>query len=303
MKKSAQKEQIFQNLNDTSFPPQYFRNFIDSNSPDFSNFSIPQEDSPDPDSQNKEYEGTLSDFFCHQNSNEPDSPDPKARPTNPNPKPTQQKKKKKTGRKKISEKFYVSKTSERKTHNKFFLDNLLRKIKKFFHDFVLNFVNGAIKIELEKQQSKKRLKFRSISSNIVQNINILFNKRLFNSTVGNFLDNELNKKFKKKDKNSNKKNLEKIYKDYKLGNLHHILNYSLKSFYINCFLDKQNPFDSSFQKLFEDANIRCLDQAVEEVLKKTNNMEYCETLKHAGRNGFIHYFEKGRIKEVFKEEE
>ena len=97
----------------------------------------------------------------------------------------------------------IVKTLERKrrnkTPNKYSYDNLIIKIKYFLIKTILNFVNTS----LEEEQIGTR-KLVNINQHIIRNI-----KR--DSTLKEIFSSDISSKFKRLDKNYNKKIIEEIY--------------------------------------------------------------------------------------------
>ena len=83
-------------------------------------------------------------------------------------------KNKKRGRKKDGAKIKIEKTG---IYDKFSYDNIKRKVKTHFHNFIIAFLN----LILDKTLTKR--KFGKISSYITQNITVGFNQKLFEQPI------------------------------------------------------------------------------------------------------------------------
>jgi len=102
-----------------------------------------------------------------------------------------------------------------KTPNKYSYDNLIIKIKYFLIKTILNFVNNS----LQEEQIGTR-KLVNINQNIIRNI-----KR--DSTLKEIFSSDISSKFKKLDKNYNKKIIEEIYLSSNKEKIINILNMTL----------------------------------------------------------------------------
>lgn len=130
------------------------------------------------------------------------------------------------------------------THSKFIQDNIKRKIKTHFHFFLIAFLNKKIKEEFGFQ----KYKIRKIESSITQDISILANKNLFQTSLKDILIN-VSKKFN--DRESNKNYINKII--LTKPELKSFFDMNYKDFYLNYYLtsDKSTfegfPKDESFE--------------------------------------------------------
>lgn len=106
-------------------------------------------------------------------------------------------------------------------HDKFSKDNIIRKIKSYFFNSILRFVNSStIKEEIEnpKKYSKKKLYikpfFLKFEQEIITNVNIEFNLNLLSSKLKDIFSYNTSKKVEKNHgTDKNKKLVEKIFKD------------------------------------------------------------------------------------------
>ena len=102
-----------------------------------------------------------------------------------------------------------------KTPNKYSYDNLIIKINYFLIKTILNFVNTS----LEEEQIGTR-KLVNINQHIIRNI-----KR--DSTLKEIFSSDISSKFKRLDKNYNKKIIEEIYLNNNKEKIINILNMTL----------------------------------------------------------------------------
>ena len=86
-------------------------------------------------------------------------------------------------------------SNENRTHNKFSEDNLKRKIKTHYHNFIIAFLNMKTKKILNKSY-----KFGKISSDITRNITVEYNLKLFEKKIKEIIVN-MSDKYQDKRKN------------------------------------------------------------------------------------------------------
>ena len=132
---------------------------------------------------------------------------------------------KKCGRKKSVNSIILN-----KIHSKESYDNIFRKIKVLYHNFIINFLNDFIK---KLYSGFQRYLLRKFSGKITQNVTKEYNKKLCKTTLREFLKSEISEKYKY-EYNKNKKYIDKLY-SYR-SELSDILNLSYIDFYKNFFL-------------------------------------------------------------------
>ena len=181
---------------------------------------------------------------------------------------------KKRGRKK---KLIKLNKNEAGIHNKYSDDNLKRKIKTHFHNFIIAYLNMKSKNILLKHK-----KFGKISSDITQNIGIEFNQQLFDKKIKDIVV-QISDKFLDKEKNiiSLETILKKADKD---SEIIHLLNMNYKDFYINYYL-------KSTKKTFEGEKE---DESYESHIEKLEKIYGNKYIKNFKRNAesLITYFYK-----------
>ena len=109
------------------------------------------------------------------------------------------------------------------------------KIKVIYHNFLVDLANDFYNsINLN---TSKYIFIRRISGQITQNKTIDFNKELAELTLKDFLSKSISSVYSNSPENSNKENIELIYKDInKYQKLINLLNYKYKDFYTNYFI-------------------------------------------------------------------
>lgn len=115
----------------------------------------------------------------------------------------------KRGRKK---KKYLD-TSCKKTHNKYYTDNLRRKIQTHFLNFMISFINQIL------CNLKYKERFENLDYNLKKNINKDFFNRLKNKKIGDIISEGISSKLKKKEKNFNKNLYDNIKQNKNLNEI------------------------------------------------------------------------------------
>ena len=110
------------------------------------------------------------------------------------------------GRKK---KNYIMEKGEN-IHTKSSTDNMVRKIKIHILLFITNLINDCIKLECKRQTHI----IRGITKEITSDITINSNIELFDQKIDTILSNPINKKYKNKPSDENKKQILKIREKY-----------------------------------------------------------------------------------------
>ena len=126
-------------------------------------------------------------------------------------------------------------TKKKYKHSKFSYDNMFYKVKVIYHNFLVDLANDFYNsINLN---TSKNIFIRRISGQITQNKTIDFNKELAELTLKDFLSKSISSVYSNSPENSNKENIDLIYKDInKYQKLINLLNYKYKDFYTNYFI-------------------------------------------------------------------
>lgn len=153
-------------------------------------------------------------------------------------------------------------------HSKYNQDNIKRKIKTHFHNFIIAFLNSEIKKEWG---GKQKFKFRKMESAITQDITIHENKKMLDEPLKNILS-KVSKKFK--DRQTNFNFIRKISKCK--DNLKIIFNTKYKDIYSNYYLksnhktfigEKDESFEEHLRKIKEKDGIKYMELFKENALK------------------------------------
>ena len=125
-------------------------------------------------------------------------------------------------------------------------DNLKRKVKTHFHNYIIALLNSKLKLE----QGKEKLKFVKINSEITQNITIEYNQNLFKKEIKDII---VQTSEKYQNKNINRECIDYIMStksiNYEVINL---LNKTYEDIYLNYYLKStKDSFDSQPNESYE----------------------------------------------------
>ena len=163
-------------------------------------------------------------------------------------------------------------------------DNIKRKVKTHFHNFIVAYLNMLIKNTLK---TKRLYKFRKMSSKITQDITISYNKKLMETPVKEILV-QVSHKFKNKDINlyyiekiSQIKGINAI-NNANIQTLNEILNIPYKDMMNNFYL-------KSTKKLFENEKIdESFEKHIENLMNKYG-YNYAMKFKQNAEN-FVNFY-------------
>ena len=125
-------------------------------------------------------------------------------------------------------------------------DNLKRKVKTHFHNYIIALLNSKLKLE----PGKEKLKFVKINSEITQNITIEYNQNLFKKAIKDII---VQTSEKYQNKNINRECINYIMStkeiNYEVINL---LNMTYEDMYLNYYLKStKDSFDSQPNESYE----------------------------------------------------
>ena len=153
--------------------------------------------------------------------------------------------KKKRGRKKLndsdnSNSILISK------HDRNSDDNLKRKVKTHFHNYIIALLNSKLKLEL----GKEKLKFVKINSEITQNITIEYNQNLFKKKIKDII---VQTSEKYQNKNINRECINYIMSTESINlEVINLLNKTYEDMYLNYYLKStKDSFDSQPNESYE----------------------------------------------------
>ena len=158
---------------------------------------------------------------------------------------------KKRGRKKLKSLICYE---EEGIHGKFSADNIKRKIKTHYHNYIIALLNLKAKKLLDN-----RYKFGKIASDITQNLTVEFNQKLFEEKIKDIIV-KISEKYYDKDKN--KDTLELILKKSpKNSEILELLNMKYKDLFLNYYLKStKKTFEGEPQDESYETHIKKLEK-------------------------------------------
>ena len=189
---------------------------------------------------------------------------------------------KKKGRKKKSQEIIPEEENKEKiVHSKFSNDNIKRRIKGLFNNYIVNLLNDLIK----KKFRKTKIKFVKMDIKNTKDIGIEFNRNLLSKPIKEIIIDVSNKY---QDLNNNKNCIKFIKEQKNNEEIINLLNMSYKDIYSNYYLvskDSENSFEAHKEKVLETCGKEYLEKFV-------NNAE-----------GFIDFFTNGKNRKARKQKE
>ena len=166
-----------------------------------------------------------------------------------------------------------------KIHDKYRIDNVLRKIQVHYITFIVSFINDI----LENLGISQR--FLYLNYSIKKNVKIEYINSLKNKDVGKILCNKISDKYKK-DQNINFENYNKV-KDNEIMKKFFSINYSLlfKNIYYNSIKSidlKEYGFNISLSD-----NVKMFEDLIKDIEKKDISGEYKENIIKCARKYFF----------------
>jgi hypothetical protein len=189
---------------------------------------------------------------------------------------------KKKGRKKKSQEIkQEEEKGEKIVHSKFSNDNIKRRIKGLFNNYIINLLNDLIK----KKFRKTKIKFVKMDIKNTKDIGIEFNRNLLSKPIKEIIIDVSNKY---QDLNNNKNCIKFIKEQKNNEEIINLLNMSYKDIYSNYYLvskDSENSFEAHKEKVLE-----------------TCGKEYLEKFVNNAEN-FIDFFMNGKNRKARKQKE
>ncbi len=168
-------------------------------------------------------------------------------------------------------------------HSKENDDNIRRKIKCHFHNFIINYFNNLI-----KEKKKGNLKFKKIKYSYALNDTMKFNKILLLSKISDFFKLEISSKYKNYQKNENELVYEKLIKRFD-NEVRQLFDLTYIEFYEKYYLNEafnNNSKPKNFYSLFKNERNKESDE---------NKIRYSNLLKLIAEQRFINYYLPNRI--------
>ena len=154
------------------------------------------------------------------------------------------------------------KGKEVKVHNKFSNDNVKRRLKAFYHKYIISLLNNLMKTLLNQTS----IKFVKINSKITKDITIEYNRTLLNKKIKDIIVDISNKYV---DRDNNKKCLQFIEKQKDNEEIVKILNMTYEELYTDYYLKsnkndtKENSFEEHKEILLKKCGQIYLDKYIE----------------------------------------
>ena len=152
----------------------------------------------------------------------------------------------------------------KKIHNKFSNDNIRRRIKALFHDYIIKLLNHLVK----KRFKRIRNKFVKLNSRITKDVGIVYNRNLLNKKIKDIIVH-ISKKYLNKDNNirlirfiESQKNNEEIL---------NILNMEYRDLYSDYYLksnkidNQENSYEAHKEKILALYGKEYLDKYIKNV--------------------------------------
>ena len=169
-------------------------------------------------------------------------------------------------------------------HNRFCPDNIKRRIKALFNNYIINFLNNLIK----RIFKNSKIKFVKINIRATKDIGIEYNRILLNKQIKDIISS-VSKKYTNKENNRNC--IKFIKKQNDNIEIMNILNMTYKDFFTDFYL--KSTINDSFENSFEAHKRKILALYGEQYLEK-----FIENV-----NGFIDFFINGKKRKSRKVKE
>ena len=173
-----------------------------------------------------------------------------------------------------------------RTHDRNSDDNLKRKIKTHYHNYIIALLNSKLIVN----EGEEKIKFGKIDSKITQNITVEYNKTLFNKKIKDIIKDVSNKY---QNKNINLECINYIIKNSQINSLViYFLNMTYKDMYINYYLKStKNDFKKEPNESYESHK---------EKLKKLYGEEYLKNYIKNAENliDFYNHCKKRKTKKI-----
>ena len=172
----------------------------------------------------------------------------------------------------------------KRVHNKFSNDNVRRRIKALFNDYIIKLLNCLVK----KRFKRIRMKFVKVNSRITKNISIEYNRNLLDKKIKDIII-DISKKYQNKDNNI--KLIKFIETQQNTEEIQNIFNMTYKDLYTDYYLkstkndNQENSYEAHKEKLLGKYGKEYLDKYIQNTEK------------------FIEFFMNGKIRKNKKSNE
>ena len=174
--------------------------------------------------------------------------------------------------------------NDRRVHNKFCNDNIRRRIKALFNNYIIKLLNNLLK----KNFIGTKMKFVKINIKITKDVGIKYNRNLLDKTIRDIITNVSNKYL---NQDNNIKCIKYIESHKNNEEIINVLNKTYKDLYVNYYLksSKNDILDNSFE-------------AHKQKILGLYGKEYSELFIKNAYN-FIEFFAKGKNRKPRRLEE
>ena len=174
--------------------------------------------------------------------------------------------------------------SNRRVHNKFCNDNIRRRIKALFNNYIIKLLNNLLK----KNFIGTKMKFVKINIRKTKDVGIKYNRNLLDKTIRDIITNVSNKYL---NQDNNIKCIKYIESHKNNEEIINVLNKTYKDLYVNYYLksSKNDILDNSFE-------------AHKQKILGLHGKEYSELFIKNAYN-FIEFFAKGKNRKPRRLEE
>lgn len=174
--------------------------------------------------------------------------------------------------------------SDRRVHNKFCNDNIRRRIKALFNNYIIKLLNNLLK----KNFIGTKMKFVKINIRITKDVGIKYNRNLLDKKIRDIITNVSNKYL---NQDNNIKCIKYVESHKNNEEIINVLNKTYKDLYVNYYLksSKNDILDNSFE-------------AHKQKILRLYGKEYSELFIKNVYN-FIEFFAKGKNRKPRRLEE
>ena len=150
----------------------------------------------------------------------------------------------------------------KRVHNKFSNDNVRRRIKALFNNYIIKLLNCLFK----KRFKRIRMKFVKINSRITKNISIEYNRNLLDKKIKDIII-DISKKYQNKD--NNLKLIKFIETQQNTEEIQNIFNMTYKDLYTDYYLkstkndNQDNSYEAHKEKLLGKYGKEYLDKYIQ----------------------------------------
>ena len=179
--------------------------------------------------------------------------------------------------------------NDENVHSKSKKDNMIKKIRFHLIVFIINILNDC----LFKENKKRNIKIKNISTEVTSNLSIEYNSKLLKQKISFILsNNDIRDTYKNENKLYNKIQVEKIIELKEIFPLtNELLDFTLEDFYYKyVYCEKQHLIDKYGLK-----NAKNFNDFLNELIEKKFENEYIKKLKEEA-NDFLSFFEISRAR-------